>query len=61
MNEKIAIEVLDQSNRWLRTTTGILNTAQSINRSMQEAKRMYPKLRVRAIGHSSGFLYDMLP
>jgi len=61
MNEKIAIEVLDQTNRWLRINTGVLNNSQSIARSMNDAKRSYPKYRVRAVGHTSGSLYDMLP
>jgi len=60
MNEKIAIEILDGSNRWLRINTGILNNSQSISRSLLDAKRIYPKYRVRAVGSISGSLYDML-
>jgi hypothetical protein len=58
--EKIAIEFLDESGHWKRSTSGILNNSQSISRSLNDAKRMYPKYRIRAVGHDSGRLYDML-
>ena len=61
MKESIAIEILDESNRWLRIVSGVLNNGQSIARALKDNKRIYPKYRVRAVGSTSGSLYDMLP
>jgi hypothetical protein len=59
--ENIQIEVLGVDDNWRRVEGGVPNRAQSIARSLENAKKRYPKNRVRAVGQKTGRFYDMLP
>ena len=59
--ENIQIVVLGVDDNWRRVEGGVPNRAQSIARSLENAKKRYPKNRVRAVGQKTGRFYDMLP
>ena len=57
--ETICIEVLHEGNFWTQVQVGIDNRSQTIAREISFIKQRYPTKRVRAIGQTSGRLYDM--
>jgi predicted NAD/FAD-binding protein len=59
-SETIAIEYLDMSNTWRTVQGGVINNSQMIAHALKNVKASYPSSRVRAVGQSSGRLYDMI-
>ena len=60
-HEKISIEFLDSANNWRKSMGGVDNSPQMIAWALNNAKKLYPDKRVRAVGSSTGKFYDMIP
>jgi len=59
-SETINIDFLDSTGTWRNMNSGVYNNPQYIAMSLKAAKQRYPNLRFRAVGASTGKLYDML-
>jgi len=59
-NELIVIQFLDSTGTWRTLNSGVVNNSQLIANALKAGKARYPTLRFRAIGSSTGQLYDMV-